>query len=130
MKTDTATVLKETRVDEHWFRLEDCNIISITINGDVDTAAAVKFTEVTEGFLQSAGQKLHMLIDLNKAGNASLEARHEGKARMADDRIAKIAYFGLHPVARMIAFFMIELARNNKMRFFGTEEAARQWLLK
>jgi hypothetical protein len=40
----------------------------------------------------------------------------------------KMAYFGMHPVARVIASFMMGVTRKQNMRFFKTREEALAWL--
>jgi len=44
------------------------------------------------------------------------------------ERTGKVALFGLNPVARVIASFVMGVTRKKDMRFFKTREEALAWL--
>ena len=45
-----------------------------------------------------------------------------------DEKLVKIAIFGLNPVARVIASFIMGVAKKKDQRFFKTKEEALAWL--
>ena len=69
-----------------------------------------------------------MLIDITKAKKQSPEARMTWKELSEHEKIEKIALFGLHPVARVLASFIIGQSKKKDMRFFKTKEEALAWL--
>ena len=77
--------------------------------------------EIVEG-------KLNILVDLNKAGKGSSEARKLAQENMKDGTLGKIALFGLHPVARVLAAFILGVTSKKDARFFKTKEEALAWL--
>jgi len=44
------------------------------------------------------------------------------------EKTGKVAVFGLHPVARVIASFVMGVSKNKDMRFFKAKEEALAWL--
>jgi hypothetical protein len=119
---------REIWVGENKIYLGEDNIVHITILGDVDeeteigiNAACYKLMEMVEG-------KMPALIDLNRAGKTSPGARKRHKEITEHEKTGKVALFGLHPVARVIASFTMGLSKNQDMRFFKTREEALAWL--
>ena len=104
------------------------NILRITGVGELDEEtmnmmydAFLKFVTMVEG-------EVKVIVDLNETGKMSTGAR-KAAAKMADDeKIGKIAFFGLHPVARVIASFFMGIAQKNDMHLFRTEAEALAWL--
>ena len=47
---------------------------------------------------------------------------------LENEKIGKVALFGLHPVARVIAAFIMGITRKKDMRFFKSKEEALAWL--
>ncbi|NQU51611.1 MAG: STAS/SEC14 domain-containing protein [Bacteroidetes bacterium] len=72
--------------------------------------------------------KINYLVDNNKCGKNSPEANSMYRQLCYNEKINKVAVYGLHPVARIIASFVIGLDPKGKQRFFKTEEQARLWL--
>jgi hypothetical protein len=50
------------------------------------------------------------------------------KEIIENERTDRIAIFGLHPVARVIASFIMGVTKKKEMRFFKTKEEALRWL--
>lgn len=123
-----ATILKEIPVGPNVVRVDDSNTIHIIMCGETDYELAKGISDACDELVAMVNGKVNVLVDLNKAGKATPEARHEGKRRMNPDRSIKIAYFGLHPVAKVLATIMILFAKHKGMRFFNSEEEARKWL--
>lgn len=72
--------------------------------------------------------KVNYLIDLNKCGKNSPEAREIWKELGDDDNTDRVAIFGLHPVAKVLASFVTRVTKKNNQRFFSTKEEAVIWL--
>jgi hypothetical protein len=105
------------------------NIIYVIACGEQTTEIAIAQTEVNQKFSSMINGKINFLIDLNKCGKNSSEARLLWKQIPAQENIKKIALFGLHPVAKLIASFVMGMSKSNKERFFSTKEQALAWLL-
>jgi hypothetical protein len=80
--------------------------------------------------MNQVGGKIKILVDNSKAGKATSEARKTFQELMDLKQFGKVAIFGTHPVARVLASFVIGLSRKRDVRFFGSEEEALAWLKK
>ena len=119
---------REIWVEESRFYLDEDNILYEIVVGTVDEKlanameeAAIKLRNMVEG-------QVNVFVDLNNAGKPTSEARKIGKARLEEEGIGKVALFGLHPVARVIASFIIGVTKKEDMRFFKTKDEAITWL--
>jgi hypothetical protein len=110
----------------HWLSAD--NIINVVAIGDNDDSAADTIKETIMGFFAQVDGKVDWLIDLNKAGKQSPKARKAFKETSEHPKTGKVACFGLHPVARVIASFVQGVSQNRTMRFFKTKEEALAWL--
>ena len=119
---------REIRVGENGLYLDTDNIIHITILGELDEETQVGINDAGYKLMNTVEGKVHALVDLNKAGKVSPEARKRQVEISEHEKTAKIALFGLHPVARVIASFFMGISRNKDMRFFKTKEEALAWL--
>ena len=121
---------REIWVGESKFFLDEDNILYETVVGEQNERTATEMLKVTNKLQNMVEGKLNVLIDLNKAGTPSSEARKIGQEAFEDEKIGKIALFGLHPVARVIASFVMGVSRKKDMRFFKSKEEALAWLKK
>ena len=119
---------REIQVGENKIYLREDNIISLDIVGEIDEdkaknicAASLKFMKMLEG-------KVHTLVNNNKAGKQTAQARKIFREFVKHDRYGKCAIFGAHPVARVIASFFIGVTGVKDSRFFKTKEEALVWL--
>ena len=119
---------REIWIGENRMYLGEDNILYVTVVGDIDEKTAIAMKEADRKFKNLAEEKFDVLGDLNKAGKPSPEARNIWKGMTEDDKTGKVALFGLHPVARVIASFFMGLSRKKDMRFFKTKEEALAWL--
>ena len=115
---------KEIWVNTNKFALIHENIIYVTAVGEQTTEFARKQADICKKMSGLIEGKLNYLIDLNKAGKNSPEARKMWKTLTEDDNTEKVAMFGLHPVAKVLASFVMGISSGNKMRFFSTKEEA------
>ena len=119
---------REILVGESRFYLGEDNIIYETIVADVDEQKALEAREAVYKLADKANERTKILIDLDEAGNQSSEARKIVQELFDTEVCGKIALFGLHPVARVTASFVIGVSKKKDMRFFKTKEGALAWL--
>ena len=120
---------REIWVGESRFYLDEDNTLYMSMVGEIDEKMALETTEAILKFDNlSKGEKRNVLVDVNKARNVSSEARKIFKGLTEDGKTKKVALFGLHPVARVIASFVMGVSRNKDMRFFKAKEEAIAWL--
>jgi len=119
---------REIWVGENRLYLGEDNIFYVTVCGEVDGKAAAAIREIDSKFKSTGEGTFHVLGDLNKAGKQSAEARKIWKEMTENDRTGKIAMCGMHPVARVLASFVMGISKKKDMRFFKTREEALSWL--
>ena len=119
---------KEIWVGENRFYLDEDNILHITAASEQNRKAANILKEATDTFKSRVARKMNIFLDLNKVRKTSPEARKIGQEMLEDEEIGKVAFFGLHPVARVVAAFIIGVSKKKNLRFFKTEEEALTWL--
>lgn len=122
---------REVWVGEERLYLGEDNIVYITAAGEVDEKKAIVIREVVLKFTKMVEGEINLLIDLNKAGKQSPEARNIWKELSeVSEGVGKIALFGLHPVARILASFVKGVIKKTNIHFFKTKEEALKWLKK
>jgi len=100
----------------------------ITIGEQTDEMASAHYEIVSE-LLSKSDKKIQFLVDLNRCGKNSPKARDTWRFLSNMEQTDKVAIFGLHPVAKVLASFVMgKLISMNKYRFFSTEEDAKNWL--
>jgi len=127
--------IKQVSEKEMWigenktFFLSDLNIIHVVARGEQTTEIAVLQKELNSKLIASnKGKKISYLVDLNKCGKNSPEARQIWNQLSESEKTNKVALLGLHPVARVIANFSMGASKRNNQRFFKTQEEAMAWL--
>ena len=121
---------KEFLIGDNKTVVIDKKIINVIPVGEQTDEIASLQKELMLTLCSLADWKLNLLIDVNRSGKSSPKARQTWNELAKNDKINKTAVFGLHPVARVLASFVIGLSIKNNQRFFKTEEEAREWLLK
>lgn len=119
---------REICVGKNRIRLGEDNIVYITACGEIDKKMAIVIKKEALKDLNVVEGKVNILIDLNKGGKPSPEARSVFVELYNHEKAGKVAFFGLHPVARVIAFFVMGISKNEDMRFFKAKEEALAWL--
>ena len=119
---------REIWVGENRLYFGEDNICYITVVGEVDEEIAIAIKEADLKFKNTIEEKLNILADLNKAGHQSSEARKIWKDMTEGNKTGKVAMFGMHPVARVLASFVMGVSRNKDMRFFNSKDEALAWL--
>jgi len=121
---------REIWVGKNSLYLGDDNIIYETLVGEQDEKTVLAIYEASNRLVKMTERKMNVLVNLNKAGQASSGARKKAQEMLEDKVFGKVALFGLHPVARVLASFLIGVARKRDLRFFKTKEEALEWLKK
>ena len=119
---------KEIRVGESRIYIGEDGIVYNIAVGASDKKRA---TDIKEGVLELANMaegKVNLLVDLNKAGRPSPEARKIYLEVAEHEKIRKVAMIGVHPVARVLASFLTSVSKKREMSFFKTKEEALAWL--
>jgi len=106
----------------------DEGVIKAIVVGAFDTERAKKAYESTFELAKEFAGGVHLLVDLNKAGKSDPGARRLWKKMAEHPDMHKVAYYGLHPVARVIASFVTSVTTKEDVKFFKTEEDALAWL--
>jgi hypothetical protein len=119
---------REIRVGENRLYLGEDNVLYVTIFGEVDEKIAIALKEADLKFKNMVEEKYDVLADLNKSGKHSSESRKIWKEMTEHDKTGKVAIFGMHLVARVIASFVMGVSKKKDMRFFKTKEEALLWL--
>jgi len=119
---------KEVRIGNTGICLDEDNILHITSFGDIDEETAKTIFDACAEMAAPTAGIVDILIDLNHCGTVSAKARRFAKVSFEKDDTGKVALFGLHPVARVLASFVIGVTRKKDLRFFKTEEEALAWL--
>ena len=119
---------REIWVGENRIYLGEDNILYITVVGDIDEKIAIAVKEADLKFKNMVDENFDVLGDLNKAGKQSSEARKIWQEMIEHERTGKVAMCGMHPVARVLASFVMGVTRKKDTRFFRTKEEALTWL--
>ncbi len=119
---------REIRVGENRLHLDEDNIIRITIVGELDEETQIRINDAGYKLMNTVEGKVNALIDLNKAGKTLPGARKRQIEISEYEKTAKVALFGLHPVARVVASFFMGVTKKKDIRFFKTEKEALAWL--
>jgi len=119
---------REIWVGESRFYLGEDNIIYETVVGEVDEKMVRAMNDATNKLTDTVKGKVNVLVDLSRTGKATPEARRQARESLEIEGMGKIAFWGLHPVARVIASFFMGATRKKDIRFFKTREEALAWL--
>ena len=120
---------REYWVGENKLILTDQNIVHVITIGEQTTEMAVVIKDINLKLFSLVEGQTNFLIDLNKSGKNSTGARSIWNELSAHEKIKKAAVFGLNPVSRVIASFVIGFSVKKNQQFFKTEEEALSWLL-
>ena len=119
---------REIRLGGSRLYLGEDNIIYIVATKNVDEKTETELITSFFKLVNMAEGKVHVLFDINKVGKPSHGARKIGREVLENEKVGKVAFFGLHPVARVIASFMIGVTKKKDIRSFKTKEKALAWL--
>ena len=119
---------REIWIGKQRFYFGEDNILYVTLVGEIDVKIVIAMKEADLKLRNMVEKKFDILVDLNKSGKHSPEARKILQEMSEQHKTGKIAMFGMHPVARVLSSFIIGLTRKKDMRFFKTKQKALAWL--
>ena len=119
---------REIWVGENRIYLDEDNVLCVTNVGEIDEKIAIEIKEAVIKLINMVEGKVHTLTDLNKAGKTTSQARKIFQELAEYKKQGKNAFYGMHPVARVLAAFFMGISKKKDMRFFKTKEEALQWL--
>lgn len=117
-------------VGENRTKLIHGNVIFVTARGEQTDEIAIEQQKIDKQLSKVAMRSIKYLIDLNNCGKNSPKARATWKRLADDENTLQVALFGMHPVARVVASFVMTVSKKNNQRFFKTKEEALKWLFK
>lgn len=103
------------------------NILNVISMGDIDRETALECQTVALELTDPIPATVNVLVDLNKAGKESHEARKVWRD-MTYEKDANVALFGIHPVAKFLATLYMKFTKIKNVRFFNAREEALVWL--
>ncbi len=121
---------REIWVGENRLYLGEDNILDITNVGEIDEKMAIAMKEAVLKLMNVVEGKVHTLTDLNKAGKTTPQARKVFKELAEYEKQGKNAFWGMSPVARVLASFFMGITKKKDVRFFKTREEALAWFKK
>lgn len=121
---------KEIWVDENRFYLDEDGIFHMIFMGSIDEKIAKTAIEEVLKIIYSIEGPVMFLMDINKMKIPSSKARKQFQIliEIETDKIKKVGAFGMHPVSKVIASFVIGATVKEDIRFFKTEGEALAWL--
>ena len=119
---------REIWVGETKIYLGEDNILNVIEVGESDEKKAIAVKEADVKLMNMVKGKMNILVDLNQFGKASPESRKIFKEISEYEKTGKVAIFGTHPVARVLASFVMGITKKKDIRFFKTKEKAYAWL--
>ena len=119
---------REIWLGENRLHLGEDNILDIINVGEIDEKTAIAMEEAVLKLMNMVEGKVHTLTDLNKAGKTTPKARKIFQELAEHEKQGKNAFFGMHPVARVLASFFMGPSKKKDMRFFKSKDEALVWL--
>ena len=120
---------REIWVGENRLYLGEDNVVHLISSGEKDKTIAIAVKNAYIKMANTVEGKIHLLMDVNKSGQPSSEARRIFQEGILEyEKTGKVALFGLHPVARVITSFIIGVTKKKDIRLFKTKEEALAWL--
>jgi hypothetical protein len=127
---DDVRYISETEVRNgaNEITLMEGNILFCIAKGIQTDQMAMAQKEINRKFSQMVNGKVNFLIDLNECGKNSPLARKIWKEETDDEGTNKVALYGIHPVARVVAIFVMKVVSKNNIQFFTNREEALKWI--
>ena len=118
----------EIWVGETRLYLDDEKIIHVEQVSTPDKKQALLEVDAYYKIANLVDGKVGMLIDINKSGKPSHDARKIYQRSVEEEKFGKVAFVGLHPVAKVMATFVIGVTKKKEINYFNTKEEALAWL--
>jgi hypothetical protein len=119
---------REIWVGENRFYLGEDNILYVQLAGDYELEDALALRNAYLKLLNNVDRKVNILVDNSSSGKPSQEARKIFSEMIEHEKCGKIAVYGLNPVARVIASFVLGSSKKKNTHIFKDKEEAIIWL--
>jgi len=119
---------KEMIVGRNIVSVLENNIIHVVAIGEQTTLIALAQDRINRQLSNTIKGRINYLVDLNQAGKNSPEARGLWKKVVEEKSTKKVALYGLNPVARVLAQFVMAITHEGRIRFFKTKEEGLKWI--
>ncbi len=119
---------REIRIGKNRLYLDEDNTLHISDVGKIDEKIAILCKNAAFKLMSMVEGKVNVFIDIDQAEKQSAEVRKGWKEFSEHRKLGKIALFGMHPVARVVASFVMGTTKKKDLRFFKTKEEALAWL--
>jgi len=119
---------KEIWVGQNKLKLGEDGILYESLVGDLDAGLSLALKTAAFKLIATAQGVINTLVDLSLTGKPSYEARRIHNKKYNSAAFGKVAYYGAHPVARVIASFFMAIIDKKNMRYFKIKEDALAWL--
>ncbi len=119
---------REIWVEDNRIYLGDDNILYFINVGEINENIARGSCEAMLKLRNMGKGTVHFLIDLNKGGKTTTEARTILKEFTERNVHGKLAFWGLNPVAKVLGSFFMGITKKKDIRFFNSQEEALLWI--
>jgi len=135
MMEEKSYEIKQVSEREIWvgktrLYLDEDNIVNVKQISTPDEKRAYLEIDAFYKIAKLVEGKVGMLIDINESGSPSSTARKIYQSEVEKEKFGRIAFIGMHPVAKVIASFVIGVTKKKDINFFKTREEALVWLKK
>jgi hypothetical protein len=109
---------------------DDRRFIRQRVVGEMDEAGFKRLDEATVKLAEQLRdpERVMILFDARESGRASFQARRAMIQTLHRPLLRRIAVFGANPVGRLMMRFIWTVSGEKKIRFFGEEKEAVEWL--
>ncbi len=121
---------KEFTIGENRITLLDNSTIYIEAIGEQTDEHAREILKLYQKLYSELPGKINQLVNLDRSGKSSPKARQVYEEMNNHESTHKVAVYGIHPVARVLAAFVTGIKGKKNIEFFTNKEDAMAWLKK
>ena len=110
------------------FYFGEDDIMYVELVGEYDLHGALALRDAYLKLLNNVNGKVNIFVDNSRSGKPSQEARKIFAEMTEHEQCGKIAVFGLNPVTRVIASFVLGGGKKKDTQIFKTKDEALKWL--
>ena len=109
---------------------EELQVIRQHLDGNIDEGMATKFFEESRAAAARLKdpKKIRVLAISNSLGKGTPKARRKLMANLNNDDVYRVALVGKNPFMNAAVSFFLVIKPSKKVRVFGNENEALQWL--
>lgn len=119
---------REIWVGKNKLYLGEDNVLYVSLVGDINEKAVQTLEKASFEIRSGVKEQVNVLVDLNKIGKPTPKARKKGQDILKKEGFGKIAFFGIHPVAQVIASFFMGATQKKDILSFKNKEKALKWI--